>query len=172
MASYTYGTFSGTSASTPTAAGAAALIIGAGVATTPAQVKTYLLTNAAVDRGAAGPDNDFGAGEIVLPQPPPTACGPGVDTDSDDFDNDVECYLGTDPLDACRDDPADDAWPLDVNMDGQLSVVGDVLNYRGRIGATPGAPNWQQRLDYNGDGQLSVVGDVLLYRGRIGDTCT
>jgi uncharacterized repeat protein (TIGR01451 family) len=70
MASYTYGTFSGTSASTPTAAGAAALIIEAGVATTPAQVKTYLLNNAAVDRGAAGPDNDFGAGEIVLPQPP------------------------------------------------------------------------------------------------------
>ena len=70
VASYTYGTFSGTSASTPAAAGAAALIIGAGVATTPAQVKTYLLNNAAVDRGAAGPDNDFGAGEIVLTQPP------------------------------------------------------------------------------------------------------
>ena len=173
VASFTYSPdcFNGTSASTPAAAGAAALLIEAGVATTPSQVKTYLLTNAAVDRGAPGPDNDFGAGEILLPQPP-GACDPSLDTDSDGFGNDDECYLGTDPLDACRDDPSDDAWPLDVSMDGQLSVVGDVLNFRGVIGATPGAPGWWQRLDYNGDGQLSVVGDVLLYRGRIGDTCT
>jgi subtilisin family serine protease len=186
MLSYTYGTFPGTSASTPTTAGAAALIIEAGVATTPSQVKTYLLNNAVVDRGAAGPDNDFGAGEIVLPQPPPTACGPGVDTDGDDFDNDIECYLPTDPLDACPDwvgtqlpirlcpgptCDGDDAWPLDLNVDRQISVIGDVLNFRGRIGATPGSPNWLQRLDLNGDGQISVIGDVLMYRGRIGETC-
>jgi hypothetical protein len=171
MASFTYGTFPGTSASTPAAAGAAALLIDAGVATTPAQIKTYLLTNAFVDRGTAGPDNDFGVGELVLP-PPPANCDPGIDTDGDTFDNDIECYLPTDPSDACRDDPADDAWPLDVNMDGQVSIVGDVFYYRGRIGATPGAPNWWKRLDLNGDGQISIVGDVFFYRGMIGATCT
>jgi hypothetical protein len=172
VASYTYGIFGGTSASTPTAAGAAALLIEAGVATAPAQIKTYLLNNAAVDRGAPGPDNDYGAGEIVLPSPPGANCNSSIDTDGDDFGNDVECYLSTDPLDACPDDPADDAWPLDVSKDDEISIVGDVLNFRGRIGATPGAPNWWQRLDLNADGLLSVVGDVMLYRGRIGETCT
>jgi hypothetical protein len=99
-------------------------------------------------------------------------CNAGIDTDGDGFANDVECYVGTDSADACRDDPSDDAWPLDVNNDGQVGVVGDVLNFRGRIGATPGDPNWWQRLDLNADGQISVVGDVLMYRGRIGETCT
>jgi hypothetical protein len=103
---------------------------------------------------------------------PPVAVPEPLDSDCDGFTDDVETYLGTDYLDACPDGPTDDAWPLDVSMDAQISVVGDVLNFRGRIGATPGAPTWWQRLDFNMDGQLSVVGDVLLYRGRIGDTCT
>ena len=94
------------------------------------------------------------------------------DEDCDGFTSAIETYLATDPLDACRDNPSDAAWPLDVNNDGQVSVVGDVLNFRGRIGATPGAPNWWQRLDFNADGQISVVGDVLMYRGMIGATCT
>jgi uncharacterized repeat protein (TIGR01451 family) len=97
---------------------------------------------------------------------------PAGDEDCDGSTSIIEGYLGTDPLDSCPDDPSDDAWPLDVNHDAQVSVVGDVLNFRGRIGATPGAPNWWQRLDLNGDGQISVVGDVLGFRGRIGDTCT
>jgi len=94
------------------------------------------------------------------------------DDDCDGFTTTIEQYVGTDPQDACRDTPSDAAWPLDVNNDGQISVVGDVLNFRDRIGATPGSPNWWQRLDLNGDGQISVVGDVLLYRGMIGLTCT
>jgi hypothetical protein len=94
------------------------------------------------------------------------------DGDCDGFTTTMEQYLGTDPLDACRDDPSDAAWPLDINNDGQVSVVGDVLNYRGRIGAAPGNPSWWQRLDFNGDGMISVVGDVLAYRGMIGQACT
>jgi len=98
-------------------------------------------------------------------------CPANPDCDSDSFSDGVERYLATDPLDACPDDPSDDAWPLDPNMDCQVSIVGDVLNFRDRIGATPGAPNWWQRLDFNGDGQLSVVGDLLMYMNRIGETC-
>jgi subtilisin-like proprotein convertase family protein/putative hemolysin len=103
---------------------------------------------------------------------PTPNCDPGVDTDGDGFDDDVECYLVTDPLDACPDGPTDDAWPLDVSNNGQISVVADVLNFRGRIGATPSDPNWWQRLNFNADGLISVVGDVLMYRGMIGETCT
>ncbi len=70
--SYTYAPvcFDGTSAATPAVAGAAALLIEAGVATTPAGIKTYLQEQAAVDRGAPGTDNLFGHGELVLPAPP------------------------------------------------------------------------------------------------------
>lgn len=73
VASSTYSPscFNGTSAAAPVAAGAAALVLDAGVAATPAQVKTYLL-GAVVDRGASGPDNTYGAGELRLPSPPGT----------------------------------------------------------------------------------------------------
>jgi len=110
------------------------------------------------------------SGQIVTDREESAAAQP--DLDGDGFDACVEDYLGSDFLDACPDDLSDYAWPLDVSNDGQLSVVGDVLNFRDRIGATPGAPNWWQRLDFNADGQLSVVGDVLMYRDRIGETCT
>jgi hypothetical protein len=103
---------------------------------------------------------------------PPVAVPEPLDSDSDGFTDALEAYLGTDHFDACPDDASDDAWPLDVSMDGQISIVGDVFNFRGRIGATPGAPSWWQRLDLNADGQISVVGDVFMYRGLIGDTCT
>ncbi len=59
-----------------------------------------------------------------------------------------------------------------MNMDGAITVVGDPLNFRGRIGATSGDPNWWVRLDFNTDGALTIVGDVLMYRGMIGETCT
>jgi len=67
--SYSPGCFNGTSSATPVTAGAAALVLGAGAATTPQALKTYLL-NATVDRGAAGTDNVYGRGELRLPNPP------------------------------------------------------------------------------------------------------
>jgi hypothetical protein len=73
VGTFTYGPdcFAGTSASTPVVAAAAALVLQAGLAGTPAQLKAYLLTQATVDRGAAGSDNVYGAGELVLPAPAP-----------------------------------------------------------------------------------------------------
>lgn len=64
--------FNGTSSSTPVAAGVAALIQGAGEASTPAATKTYLLNNT-VDRGPVGPDQGFGVGELILDDPPAQA---------------------------------------------------------------------------------------------------
>jgi len=83
-----------------------------------------------------------------------------------------EAYLGTDPLDNCPDNPSDDAWPLDINKDKWITAAGDILNYRGRIAAMPGSPNWWQRLDLNQDSVLSAAGDVLKYRGKMGESCT
>jgi subtilisin family serine protease len=78
--SYAPNCFNGTSAATPAAAGAAALVLQAGLASTPAQLKTYLVNQAAAhDRGTAGNDYVYGAGELILPAPPssskPTAPG-------------------------------------------------------------------------------------------------
>jgi len=93
------------------------------------------------------------------------------DDDNDAFDDSVESYVGTDPLDDCPDGPSDDAWPLDINMDTAITVAGDSLNFRDRIGATPGSPEWWQRLDLNADGAITVAGDALMYRGMIGEIC-
>ena len=102
-------------------------------------------------------------------------CTPGVDTDGDTFNDDVECYLPTDQVDDCPDViGADDAWPLDINMDTYVTVVGDVLAYAGRVGAwggPPPDPNWMQRLDLNADNWITVVGDVLAFSGKVGSNC-
>lgn len=74
--SNTLGTFQGTSASSPIAAGLAALVLGAGIADSPTTLRQWLIEHAAVDRGAAGPDNDFGQGELILPEPPVRAILP------------------------------------------------------------------------------------------------
>ena len=111
---------------------------------------------------------------------------PGDDLDGDSlgklndqgfpvFWDEIEVYVGTDPADACPDNPSDDAWPLDIDMDGVITVVGDVWNFRDRIGETGGPPpsaNWWVRLDFDMDGVITVVGDVFMYRGMIGETCT
>ena len=118
---------------------------------------------------------DWTAAASGTPTPTPTptpGCDPGIDIDSDGFDGDVECYLGTDPLDSCPDHPSDDAWPLDISMDMTITVAGDVLNFRDRIGAAPGDPEWWQRLDLNMDSAITVAGDVLLSSGMIGEACT
>ena len=98
------------------------------------------------------------------------------DDDGDQFTDVIEAYLPTDSCDRCPDViGADDAWPLDVDMNKVLTVVGDVLPYSGRIGATGGPPpsaKWRQRLDLNMDNWLTVVGDVLKFSGKIGQSCT
>ncbi len=102
------------------------------------------------------------------------------DDDCDGFTTAAEDYVGTDSLDACPDGPSDDAWPLDVDMSGDVSVTGDIYNYVGRIGAVGGPPDcpgpasgdWWQRLDLDMSCDLSVTGDVYMYADRIADTCT
>lgn len=64
------GPFSGTSAAAPVVAGAAALIVEAGLAADPSSVGD-LIRNSTIDRGESGPDNTYGHGEFRLPPPPP-----------------------------------------------------------------------------------------------------
>jgi hypothetical protein len=136
-------------------------------------------TGTAIGDTSEPPDDYFDGtileAEIAVGEPCPGECLPDIDSDSDGFDDNVECYLSTDPLDDCPNNPSHDAWPLDSNMDMYVTVGGDVLPYRGQIGASGGPPpdpGWLQRLDLNMDNFITVGGDVLGFRGHIGDTCS
>jgi hypothetical protein len=142
----------------------------------------------AVDR-ECGSDEDLDGWPDEIDNCPQAANPDQSDTDDDglgnacdhDDDNDGwtdadETAIGTDTLDACTDDIGDlDAWPLDNNVDTYVTAGGDVLPYRGNIGATGGPPpdaNWSQRLDINADNYITVGGDVLPFRGMLGESCT
>lgn len=63
------GTFQGTSAASPVAAGIAALLLGGGLAVSGRPLAA-LVKHFATDLGAPGKDNAFGAGKVLLPAPP------------------------------------------------------------------------------------------------------
>jgi subtilisin family serine protease len=67
--------FTGTSASAPAVAGAAALVKEENPSFTADQIQAYMQQNAQ-DLGAPGPDTQFGYGRLVVPTP--TAAGPTV----------------------------------------------------------------------------------------------
>jgi len=73
--SYGGASFSGTSAASPAAAGAAALLLDAELAT-PGQGLAALIRHLARDLGRRGDDNSFGSGLLRLPAPPASAPAP------------------------------------------------------------------------------------------------
>ena len=88
---YVYGVlnpycFNGTSSASPASVGAAALVLSAGLASTPAQLTSWIYTNAITDRGAGGTDTIYGRGELILPSPPGGGGGPA----NDDWQNSHE----------------------------------------------------------------------------------
>lgn len=111
--------FSGTSASAPVVAGAAALFVGVGAATDPTSLG-HLLRSSTVDRGASGPDTVYGYGELRLPDPP----APGLDTTPSRY---VSLAAPVRFLDTRTSSPAGPAeligstWPGEVR---RLPVVG------------------------------------------------
>ncbi len=81
VATLSYGSacFNGTSAASPVAAGAAALVRQGGFAADAPAVRAFL-TSTAVDRGAPGVENEFGWGEVSLPALPPASFAKGAFT--------------------------------------------------------------------------------------------
>jgi hypothetical protein len=189
--SYAYqpGCFAGTSASAPGVAGATALVIGSGLASDPVSARAWLLTNATVDRGDAGSDNVYGAGELFLPPAPPdTDADAKADTadncpnwynptqalpprpiatedpDCDGYSTDDETYFGTDPLSQC----GVDAWPPDHNDDGSINIA-DPLYLKFYFGQSvpPAAPD----ADLLRDGSINIA-DVLRHKLYFGYSCS
>jgi len=133
-------------------------------------------TGTAIGDTSEPPDDYFDGSileaKVAVDEPCPGECLPDADTDGDGFDDDVECYLSTDQNDDCTDEiGVHDAWPLDVDMSGDISITGDVFQFVGRVGSEPGDAEWWQRLDLDMSGDISITGDVFLYVGSIGTTC-
>jgi len=92
------------------------------------------------------------------------------DDDNDGFDDDVEVYLRTDPLDACPDNPSDDAWPPDVNMDTWANVL-DLLAFVPRLLTRVGDDLYSPRFDLDADGWINVL-DMLKCVPVLMTSCT
>ncbi|MGD0205509.1 MAG: hypothetical protein ABSB57_03585 [Dehalococcoidia bacterium] len=118
----------------------------------------------------------------------------GTDTDSDgacdagdpDDDNDsqglgdpllfrdeVEGFVGTDPLDACPDSPSDAAWPPDFNNSGAVTS-GDLVLFAQHY---MDLATYSARYDLNASGPPKITsGDLVIfakyYVGTGHDTCT
>ncbi len=123
------GCFNGTSAASPTTAGAAAVVMSSGLHSEPADVADYLRTTA-VDRGAVGTDTVYGTGEVVLPAPPPA--GPTGEVHTVDPDRILDTRSGLGAPDA----PVGAKTSIDVDVLGvggvpETGVDAVVLNVTG-----------------------------------------
>jgi len=91
------------------------------------------------------------------------------DCDNDGFIDGIEAYVGTDPTDACSDDPSEDAWPPDFNKDAIVNIL-DVLLFKPVLGTEAGDSNYNNRFDLNVDRAVSIL-DVLLFKPIFGLSC-
>ncbi|MGQ9571795.1 MAG: dockerin type I domain-containing protein [Dehalococcoidia bacterium] len=89
-------------------------------------------------------------------------CPSDTDCDDDGYNDYVELHVGTDSLDACPDDPSDDAWPPDINNDTWANIL-DVLLYKPVFVTQVGDPAYSPRFDLNADGAVNIL-DVLRYK--------
>ena len=96
------------------------------------------------------------------------------DTDGDLFSDEREGTLGTDPFRACaatptpNDEPID-PYPLDINDDGYIDLIGDITVVAGHFGETQTPSNVRYDLDLSGS--IDVIGDIVLIANRFGQPC-
>ena len=101
---------------------------------------------------------DLNRSRILKYDQPFGAC---TDSDGDDFFNELERHIGTDPFDSCADDLDDDAWPPDINNDGVVNLVTDILGVAAMFGST------DPRFDMDGDGVVTTF-DTLITASHFG----
>jgi hypothetical protein len=87
------------------------------------------------------------------------------------FRDEVEAFVGTDPLDNCPDSPSDAAWPPDFNNSGAVTSA-DLVAFR-QNAQWLGSP-YNARYDLNASGAITSA-DLVLFRnywiGTGHDTC-
>jgi Tol biopolymer transport system component len=107
------------------------------------------------------------------------ACDPDDDNDSLGktdasgllfFRDEIEAFVGTDPLDACADNRLDAAWPPDFDNDRKVGLS-DVVAIALRLGSRAGGPRYSQRFDLNADGRIDLWDGLILLK-YFGERCT
>jgi hypothetical protein len=93
-----------------------------------------------------------------------------LDDDNDNFSDEKEAFIGTDPLDRCPDFSGDDAWPPDNNADTWVNVM-DVLNFKPHLVSEFLDANYDRRFDMNADQYINVM-DVLMLKPYVATQCT
>ncbi len=97
---------------------------------------------------------------------------PPGDGDCDGFSDADEGTIGTDPADNCPDDPADDAWPSDFDMNTVINL-GDVFNVLPPyFGTSPPDPNYSVRRDLVPDGVINLGDVFMVLPPYFGSSCT
>ena len=92
------------------------------------------------------------------------------DTDQDGFQDNVELYIGTDPYDACPDNPTDHAWPPDFNNSRKVDIVDEGF-FRLVFLSQKGDGKYIKRYDLNADDRINIL-DVGATRPYFNKTCT
>jgi hypothetical protein len=90
------------------------------------------------------------------------------------FSDEREATLGTNPVRACAatstpDDESPDPYPLDINDDGFIDVIGDIAVVAGHFSEAQTPSNVRYDLDLNG--YIDVIGDIVLITNRFGQAC-
>lgn len=161
---------SGTSMAAPFAAGTAALMVAADPSLTPDEVRDLLIATAE-DRGAEGPDNDFGHGRIQVWQAVAAVLdGVGEDTG----DSTPPAVPAQESLEATADTGihehtftvTDTAFPVAATiLSGQLVLAAEIYDSEGeRVAALTATPNLATRQHHYtfqpsepGDFELRIV---------------
>jgi len=95
-----------------------------------------------------------------------------IDTDADGFSTGLEDVAGTDPLDACADNAADDAWPADINNDTFVDIIGDIAAVANNFGlSVPPAPARHDIAPDPPNGSIGIIDDTARLAGLFGQSC-
>ena len=98
-------------------------------------------------------------------------CPSDMDCDDDQFNDYVEFFVGTDLVDACPDNPSDDAWPPDSNSDTVVDVI-DAVTFLTAFPSAQGGPNYSSRLDMaEANGVIDVI-DAVAFLSHFPTACT
>jgi Tol biopolymer transport system component len=90
---------------------------------------------------------------------------PAGDPDCDGFSSTTENAIGTAPLAHC----GSDAWPPDINNNGSVDVIGDIVPVANwAFQPVPPAP---ARYDISPNGYIDVVGDMSRMAGLFAQHC-
>ncbi|MCJ7511281.1 MAG: dockerin type I domain-containing protein [Dehalococcoidia bacterium] len=91
------------------------------------------------------------------------------------FDDNIELFLGTNPLDPCANtttanDEADDKWPPDFNDDRTANVLDVIMAFGDRMDTCQGNPQYLRRSDLNADTCITQA-DADIFRPYLLTTC-